>query len=153
MRIVVGPLRGVAFREPYGSKVMTARAEWTIDKRSTTFVVIVFACVVAVFALLHRRSQDVGWPLVKGVVKETRIVVDHSLQTKWGSELTWKAEYRVEYFVASRKYDIWVDSGIRGESQDGVQLALPSSHPDCRVQYNPENPAGSRGNCQVIDPR
>jgi len=123
-------------------------AEWTIDKRSTTLFIIVCACVVALFAVLPRRSQAERWPLVQGVVQETRIIVDHGLQTKWGSELTWKAEYRVEYIVASRKYDVWVDSGIRGESQDGVRLALPHLHPDCNVQYNPENPAASRGGCR-----
>src|SRR5271169_6895249 len=98
---------------------MTGRAEWTIDKHSTTLFIIVCLFAVALFAFLHRRPQDVEWPVVEGVVQETRIVVDHSLQTKWGSELTWKAEYRVEYLVAGRKHDIWLDSGIRGESQDG----------------------------------
>jgi hypothetical protein len=124
---------------------MAGRAEWTIDKRSTTLFVIVCAFAVTVFAFLHRRSQDVEWPVVEGVVQETRIVVDHSLETKWGSELTWKAEYKVEYLVASRKHDIWLDSGIRGESQDGVRLALPQLPLNCSVQYNPDNPAVSRG--------
>lgn len=127
---------------------MTGRAEWTIDKGSTALFFIACALAVTLFAFLHRRSQVVEWPVVEGVVQETRIVVDHSLQTKWGSELTWKAEYRVEYLVASRKHDIWVDSGIRGESQDVVRLALPHSRLDCDVWYNPENPAVSRGVCR-----
>ncbi len=127
---------------------MTGRAEWTIDKRSTAVSIIVCACVVALFAFLHRRSQDVEWPVADGVVQEARIVVDHSLQTKWGSELTGKAEYRVEYLVASRKHDIWVDSGIRGESQDGVRLALPHSRLNCSVRYDPENPAACKGDCR-----
>jgi len=124
---------------------MTGRAEWTIDRRSTASFIILCAFTVALFAFLHRSSQDVEWPVAEGVVQETRIVVDHSLQTKWGSELTWKAEYSVEYIVASRKHDLWVDSGIRGESQDGVRLALPHSRLDCGVPYNPEDPAVSRG--------
>lgn len=127
---------------------MTGRAEWTIDKRRMTLFIIVCAFAVAIVAFLHRRSRDVEWPVVEGVVQETRIVVDHSLQTKWGSELTWKAEYRVEYLVASRKHDTWVDSGIRGESQDGVRLALPHSQLSCSVRYDPENPAASRGDCR-----
>jgi hypothetical protein len=127
---------------------MTGRTEWTIDKRSTALFIIVCAFAVALFAFMRRRSQDVEWPEVEGVVQETRIVVDHGLETKWGSELTWKAEYRGEYLVASRKHDTWVDSGIRGESQDGVRLALPHSRLNCSVRYDPENPAASRVDCR-----
>ena len=88
---------------------MTDRVEWTADKRRTALFVFTCALVVGLFAFLHRRSGEVSWPLVKGVIQETRVVADHGLETKWGSELTWKAEYRVEYFAASRKYDVWVD--------------------------------------------
>ena len=31
-------------------------------------------------------------------------MADHVLQTKWGGELTWKAEYRVAYLVGNREY-------------------------------------------------
>jgi|SRR5271155_1934427 len=127
---------------------MTGRIEWTIDKRSTALFIMVCAFAVALLAFLHRRSQNAEWPVVEGAIQETRIVVDHSLQTKWGSELTWKAEYRVEYLAASRKYDVWVDSGIRAESQDGVRLALPQSKLNCSVRYDPENPVASRGDCR-----
>jgi hypothetical protein len=127
---------------------MTGRIKWKIDKRSTALFIMVCAFAVALLAFLHRRSQNVRWPIVEGAVQETRIVVDHTLQTQWGGELTWKAEYRVEYLASTRKYDVWVDSGIRAESQDGVRLELPRSRPDCTVQYNPNNPAASVGGCR-----
>ena len=127
---------------------MTDRVEWILDKRRTALFVFTCALVVGLSAFLHQRSREVRWPLVKGVIQETRVVADHGLETKWGSELTWKAEYRIEYFAASRKYNVWVDSGIRGESRDGVRLALPHSRLDCGVRYNPENPAVSTGVCQ-----
>src|SRR6266702_8930909 len=73
-------------------------------------------------------------------IQGTRIVAGHALQTKWGGQLTWKAEYSVAYSVASREYAIWADSGIRSESEDGVHLALPRSLPSCRVRYKPETP-------------
>jgi hypothetical protein len=114
-----------------------------MDKRSTTLFITLCALVVALLSFLHRRSENVRWPLVKGVIQETRAIADHGLETKWGSELTWKAEYRVEYVVASRKYDVWVDSGIRGESEDSVRLSLPHSRRDCKVRYNPKNPSAS----------
>jgi hypothetical protein len=96
------------------------------------------AVVAALFALVHRGPQAMKWPLVQGTIQDTRIVPSHALQTKWGGQLTWKAEYRVAYSVASREYAVWTDSGIRGESEAGVRLVLPQSRPSCWVQYNPE---------------
>jgi hypothetical protein len=50
------------------------------------------------------------WSLVPGTIQDTRIIPDHGLETKWGGELTWKAEYRVDYSVRSRNYAVWTDS-------------------------------------------
>jgi hypothetical protein len=112
-------------------------------------VLFVVACVFAasLFGLWHRVSQEAKWPLVQGTIQETRIVVDHASETKWGSQPTWKAEYEVAYSVASREYAVWADSGARGESEADVLLRLPQSHPACRVQYNPEKPEVSVADC------
>jgi hypothetical protein len=135
-------------RPPQPREAATSRAKWTIDVRSTVQFVVVCALVVALFALLHRGPEAAKWPLVQGDIQDTRIVADHPIQTKWGGELTWKAEYRIVYFAASREYALWADSGIRGESEAGVRLALPQSHPTCRVQYNPKRPEESVAHCR-----
>lgn len=119
-----------------------------MDVRSTVQVALVGALVVALFALLHRGPEAVKWALVQGDIQDTRIVADHAIQTKWGGELTWKAEYRIVYFAASREYALWADSGIRGENETSVRLALPQSHPTCRVQYNPKRPEESVAHCR-----
>jgi len=90
----------------------------------------------------------VKWRLTPGSIQDTRIVADHGIETKWGGELMWKAEYRVAYSVASREYAVWADSGIRGESEAGVRLALPQSRPSCRVRYNPKKPEASIADCR-----
>ena len=125
-----------------------SRSEWSIDMRSTALFVIAGALIVALFPFLHRGSGKVKWPLVQGSVQDTRIVADHSLETKWGSELTWKAEYRVAYSVASRDYSVWADAGVRGESEADVRLNLTQSRPSCLVQYNPKKPEASVANCR-----
>lgn len=127
---------------------MTDHAGWTIDIRSTALFVITSALVVAVFAFLHRPPGEVKWRLTPGSIQDTRIVADHGIETKWGGELMWKAEYRVAYSVASREYAVWADSGIRGESEAGVRLALPQSRPSCRVRYNPKKPEASIADCR-----
>jgi hypothetical protein len=128
---------------PRTGEAATSRAKWTMDVHVTVQVALVGALVVFLFALLHRGPEAVEWPLVQGDIQDTRIVADHAIQTKWGGELTWKAEYKIAYFVASREYAAWTDSGIRGESEAGVRLALPKSLPSCRVQYNPKRPEES----------
>ena len=110
---------------------------WTIDIRSTTFAIITLAIVAALFAFLHHVGppQHVSTP-AQGTIQDTRIVPDHALETKSGGHVTWKAEYKVSYSVASREYAVWADSGIRAESEADVAMALGQSRPSCRVQYN-----------------
>ncbi len=99
-------------------------------------------------AFLYRRPREIKWSLAPGNIQETRVVADHALQTKWGGQLTWKAEYRIAYFVAGREYAVWGDSGIRGADEADVRLALPQSRPSCRVQYNLQRPEVSVANCR-----
>jgi len=136
-------------RAPQTGEATTRRAKWTIDVRSTVQFAVACALVVALLALLRRdQGETAEWPVVQGNIQDRRIVADHAVETKWGGELTWKAEYRVGYFVARREYAVWADSGIRGESEAGVRLALPQSHPSCRVNYNPKRPGESVAICR-----
>jgi hypothetical protein len=125
---------------------MARRNIWTLDVRAT--VLFAIAVGVATLVLLHRDPTRLKWSQVQGTVEDTRIVADHALQTKWGGQLTWKAEYKVAYSIAGREYAVWADSGIRGENEDEIRLLLPKSHPPCRVQYDPHNPMVSIAGCQ-----
>jgi len=127
---------------------MTRRSKWTIDVRGTALFAVAWVLVAALLAFMHRVPRQVKWPLAQGTIQDTRIVADHGLETKWGGELTWKAEYRVAYCVSSREYTLWADSGIRGESEAGVRSALPQSHPPCRVAYDPKRPEVSVADCR-----
>lgn len=133
---------------PQASQSTVHRGQWTIDMRTTALYAIACALVVGVFALLLRGPGEAKWLLAQGIVQDTRIVADHAVETKWGGQLTWKAEYRVAYSVASREFTVWADSGIRGESEADVRLALRQSRPSCRVQYNPQRPEVSVANCR-----
>ena len=88
-----------------------------MDVRGTVQVALVGALVVFLFALLHRGPEAVKWPLVQGDIQDTRIVADRAIQTKWGGEPGRKAEYKVAYFVASREYAAWTDSGKPGRKR------------------------------------
>ena len=135
-------------RAPQAGEPPTSRVKWTIDLRGIAQVALACALVFASFALLHRRPEAAKWPLVQGNIQDIRILADHAVETKSGGELTWKAEYRVVYLAASREYALWADSGIRGESEAAVRLALPRAHPACRVKYNPSRPEESIADCQ-----
>ena len=97
------------------------RSDWTfsIDWAATAKVAAACVLAVALFALLKRDAQEAKWSSTSGTIQGTRIVADHALQTKWGGQLTWKAEYSVAYSIASREYAIWavyeysVEGGLR----------------------------------------
>ena len=78
---------------------------------------------------------------MQGNIQETRIIADHSAETKWGGPLTWKAEYRVVYFAATREH-------ATKRKRADVRLALLQSHPSCRVKYNPQRPEESVAHCR-----
>ena len=133
---------------PQASKTII-RHGWTIDIRSTAFAGIALAVLAAFFAFLHRGGpQHQVWTPAQGTIHDTRIVPDRALETKWGGQVMWKAEYKVSYSVASREYAVWADSGVRAESEAGVTMALRQSRPSCRVQYNPERPDVSVAVCR-----
>ena len=135
-------------RFPQTRQSVAQRGAWTIDLRATTLVAITGVLAVSVLAFLHRAPRDTKWVVEQGNIQDTRIVADHALQTKWGGQLTWKAEYRVAYSVGSHEYAVWADSGVRSDDEDGVRLALPKSRPSCRVQYNPQKPESSVAVCR-----
>jgi hypothetical protein len=108
------------------------------------------AVAAALLTLLHRRPQpqEVRWSVTQGTIRDTTIFADHAIETKWGGQLTWKAEYKVGYSVANREYAVSTDSGIRGESESAVRLFLPESRPPCRVRYDSERPEVSFADCR-----
>lgn len=128
-------------------KTVIHRPVWTKRGQITLFLAFAVVFGAALLSLSHGGPQDVKWSQVKGVVQETRIVADRALETKWGGQLTWKAEYKVGYSVAGHDYAVWVDSGIRGEDQDAIRIRLPKSTPSCRVRYNPQSPVRSTADC------
>jgi hypothetical protein len=111
-------------------------------------VAAVCTLILALLVFLHRGPREAERPLVYGTIQDTRIVADHALQTKWGGQVTWRADYKVAYAVATREYSVWTDSGIRGQSEDDVRLALPRSRPICRVRYNAKKPEASVVECR-----
>jgi len=136
-------------RSPETGEATTRRVKWTIDVRRTVQFAIAYALIVALLALLYRGAREAGqWRPAPGSIQEIRVVPDHALETRWGGQVTWKAEYRVVYRVASREYAVWVDSGIRDESEAGVRLALPQPRPSCRVRYDPKRPEESIADCR-----
>jgi hypothetical protein len=98
--------------------------------------------------MLHGGAKHRQWLHVQGAVEDTRIVADHALETKRGGQLVWKAEYKIGYSIAGREYEVWADSGIRGENEDEVRLLVSKSRPDCSVQYDPKNPVVSVADCR-----
>jgi len=130
------------------TKTMNGRGEWTINVRAAVQFAAVCIFIVALLALLHRRSREAEWPLVHGTIQDTRIIADHALQTKSGGQVAWRADYKVAYVVATREYTLWADSGIRGQSQTDVRLALPQARLACQVRYNPQKPEVSVADCR-----
>lgn len=107
------------------------------------------AAVFGLFLLQRARSNEKNhWVTAEGIVRGTQVVPDHALETKWGSEVSWKAQYRVLYIANGREFTVWVDSGIQRGSKAEVELAIPKSYPTCSVDYKPSSPEASFAKCR-----
>ncbi len=126
-----------------------ARGKWTVDVRAIMQLAVAIAILAAIAAFLrHGKENRETWETVRGTFQNTRIVPDHARETAWGSEPTWRAEYNVSYLVADHEYAVWTDSGVRGESETAVRLALPKSNLTCVVKYNSEKPEPALADCR-----
>ena len=124
------------------------RTRSTIDSHNLTLFAAACIFLFAILLLSRRGPEEAKWQLAQGTIQDTRVVVDNAVETKWGGQLTWKAEYKVVYFVGNREHAVWADSGIRGESEAGVRLSLPPLRPTCRVRYDPRRPEVSVADCR-----
>jgi hypothetical protein len=127
-------------RETYG--------RWTVNISGIVQLVLIAFLMAALFALDRYHASQPKSILVRGTIQDTRIIADCAVETKWGSQLTWRAEYKVAYSVANREYMMWGDSGARGESTADVQLALAQAHRSCWVRYDSQDPAASVADCR-----
>ena len=135
-------------RSPKASTRETPHGQWTVNISGIIQFFLIAFLITALFALDHYRASQPKPILVRGTIQDTRIVADHAVETKWGSQLTWRAEYKVAYSVANREYAMWADSGARGESKADVQLALAQAHRTCWVRYHSDEPAVSVVDCR-----
>ena len=110
-------------------------------------LVFTFVLAVSLLVLVHWSENGAEWATAQGTIQDTRVVPYSALETKWGSQLTWIAEYRVVYSAGGREYSVWADSGIRGESKPDVQLRLSQPPPTCRVRYNLKEPGSADAHC------
>ena len=115
--------------------------------------IFLVVCSLAALLLLGLLAvppsrPDAKWRLARGAIGETRIVPERAIETRWGSQLKWKAEYKVIYSVASREYTVWADSGVRGESEAEVRVLLPKLPRQCLVLYDLKKPEAGLASCR-----
>ncbi len=120
------------------------------DKTIVRTIAVISAFVLCIFflAIHDRHPNEANWRVVEGTTQGMRVVADHVVETKWGSQLTWRADYKVVYSVANREYNVWADSGIRAATEPEVRMLVPQAPLPCRVQYDPERPNVSKADCR-----
>jgi len=111
----------------------------------TIAAVAILVALYVIFRWIDQRTTP-RWLSVHGSVAGRRIVSEPSSGIA-GQSLLWKGEYKVAYSVTGREYTVWSDSGIKGESEDEIRLALAGRHPSCHVQYDPSKPESSVADC------
>lgn len=130
-----------------GEKTRIRRARPAIGIRIAVLYTAAFLLLTLLFFSVHRQREAKA-SFAEGVIVNTRIVPDHAIETKWGTRLRWKAEYSVAYSVAGREFQVWADSGVRGDTEADVRMSLAQFRRPCQVQYDPKKPETGVADCR-----
>jgi len=103
---------------------------------------------ITMFSGCAEFSANTNWKSVDGHIEKIAIRVDHDLETKWGSQVVWRADFAVTYLVNGHRFTTNADSGIRAESQAEVESILRQTHPACVVKYPSAEPERASVKCK-----
>jgi len=103
-------------------------------------IVLIGATLLGVWK--WERGSNVPTSEVKGQVVDFRTVADQVANSQMGSKIIYRGEYKVEYFVNSNKYYLWVSSGYTAVTPEYIQLRVRHNPPpNYRVRYVLDEPS------------
>lgn len=118
-----------------------------LHRRKVTLLICGCALLLSIIALIAYDRRSDNRVATTGTIQATRVVVDHVVETRLGSQVTWKGQYEVRYTVGDRQYTVLGETGIKGTSEAEVQMSLRSPITSCSVRYDPNNPALAVAEC------
>jgi hypothetical protein len=124
----------------------TRRNLWLEAAAGCAFLVLVTALYIA-SNVLH-PLHDLDHLTAEGKVSDTRIVVDHIWDTRYGGRIYYRIEYRIEalvsYEIDGRSYSRWLTGSETTTERALLASKLASSPKSCQVYWLPDRPENAR---------
>jgi hypothetical protein len=114
--------------------------------RGERVVQLALGTLMIAFIALFAQSRLAGrsHSSAIGIVKESRIVVDHTSEGQFGATIYYRMELRVSYAAAGEPQDRWLTASEVTPDRDGLALKLASSPKTCQVYWDSRHPENAR---------
>jgi len=101
-------------------------------------------CVLYVAGRIRDSAYDTSHLTTQGKISETRIVVDHILDTSWGGKIFYRLEAHVAYQIDGQTQDRWLTASGVDASREFLSLKLANHPQTCQVYWSPGHPENAR---------
>lgn len=101
-------------------------------------------CALYVAGRIRDSAFDTSHLTTQGKVSETRIVVDHILDTGRGGAIFYRVEAHVAYQIEGQTQDRWLYASGVDSSREFLALKLINHPQTCQVYWSPGFPENAR---------
>ena len=101
-------------------------------------------CVLYIAGKIRDSAFDSSHLTTQGRISETRIVVDHMLDTSMGGKIFYRIDAHVAYQIDGQTQDRWLTASGIDASHEFLALKLISHPQTCQVYWSPGHPENAR---------
>jgi hypothetical protein len=104
-------------------------------------------CLLLILAWAARTrddSYDTSHLTTEGKISETRIVVDHTVESLYGGRIFYRIEAHVTYEIQGQSQDRWVTASEITSLHDMLVAKLARHPQSCQIYWTPDHPENAK---------
>lgn len=105
------------------------------------------ACLLLVLAWAARArdgAYDTSHLTAEGKISETRIVVDHTVESLYGGRIFYRIEAHVGYEIQGQSQDRWVTASEITTLREMLAAKLARHPQSCQIYWTPGHPENAK---------
>ena len=103
----------------------------------TAGVGVALLLVLIVAAKIRDGAFDTSHLTAEGKISETRIVVDHTLESMYGGRIYYRIEAHVAFEISGKNQDRWVTASEITPSREMLAAELARLPQSCQIYWTP----------------
>lgn len=118
-------------------KPLPRRNRWT-----EAVILALFAALAALYVVdkSYDWSADRQYSTAEGKILETRIVVEHTSESRYGGQIFYRTEARTRFAVNGQEQMRWLTASEPTTTRELLAAKLSSNPTQCEVYWAPNHP-------------